>query len=978
MATEKEQNIANINEEKKDVKKENKKKIVTRKLIVLIVLLFFVIASYISIRAEYLNTIEIGKEYESVFVAKIKNKYTVLGTVVFIVYILVYIINRFIKKGLKKFFEEEKKEFPRLPNKSLSIIFALVAGFIAQNTLADKFAVFTNAGVFGQTDNIFGADIGYYMFILPFIQAILIFAIEILIVLMIYIALYYVIVINQFFDGVDGETLRQNTFVKQEFAMLILTVLVICVYIFIGAQNILTGTMLTVGEENSATEIIGAGVADVTIKVWGYRILSFIIAISALFIIRYVKKGNAKKAIISASVVPIYLFCLFVILTVFQVIHVQNNELDNEKQYIGYNIENTKKAYGIDIEQKNIDSYEAITPEEVKDNQNVINNIPVISKEITQKSIAEHQENSVYYTYDNTFLATYELNNQNQLVYITPREILTDSSISYNNKTLKYTHGYSAVVSSAIDSDNDGYAEYILSDFKSDDVMNIQEPRIYFGLETDSTIMTNTKFGNEYDFPITATTNTENVYQGKAGLNLNFWDRLVLGIHQNNLKLAFSSDITENTKIISNRNIIERAKKLLPNILYDENPYLVINDEGRLIWVLDGYTRSNAYPYSQKTIIDIKGYKEEINYIRNSVKILIDAYDGTVKFYITDRNDPIIMTYRNMYPDLFVDEKEMIPADIAEHLIYPEFLYKIQADMINVYHDISEDVLYRADDVWKITTKLSSTSSNVVGIEMEPYYTMLKTKDSKNPTFGLVILYNKLGKQNITSYLVGSVENGKSKLQLYKFNSENNIIGPIQLNNQIEQNEKIASELEVLNKSGVKLIKEMLIIPVNNTLLYVETIYQSMLNEKDAIPTLKKVIVASGNTVAIGDSLEEALNNLFEDDYAVDLEFVDIDNIEALIDSVIKANHNLNESLNANNFEMIGKDVASLQALINQLETARQKELELQKELEKDEKENLTEKDNINNIILENTAVENVVFNSKSKISENIGNTLVE
>ena len=970
MATEKEENIAKIKEEKKDTQKEKKKKIINRKIIVLVVLLFFIIASYISIRAEYLNTIEIGKEYESVFITKIKNKYTVLGTSVFIVYILVYIVNRFIKKGLKKFFEEEKKDFPKLPNKSLSVILALIAGFVAQNTLADKFAIFINAGVFGQTDNIFGADIGYYMFILPFIQAILIYAVEVLIVLMIYIALYYVIVLNQFFDGVDGETLRKNTFVKQELVMLILTIFVMCSYIFIDSQNILTGTMVTVGEGKTATEIIGAGLADVTIKVWGYRILSFIIAISAIFIIKYAKKGNAKKAVISASIVPVYLMSLFIVLTVFQVVHVQNNELDNEKQFIGYNIENTKKAYGIDLEQKSIDSYGAITAEEVKNNKNVINNIPLISKEITQKSIAEHQENSVYYTYDNTFLATYKINNQDQLLYITPREILTDSSISYNNKTLKYTHGYSAVVNSATDSDYDGYTEYILSDFKTDNVMNIKEPRIYFGLETNSTIMTKTKFGKEYDFPITATTNIENVYTGKAGLNLNFWDRLVLGINQKNLKLAFSSDVTEDTKIISNRNIIERAKKLLPNILYDENPYLVISNEGKLIWILDGYTRSNSYPYSQKSVIDIKGYKEEINYIRNSVKILIDAYDGSVKFYITDRNDPIIMTYRNMYPDLFVDEKESIPADIVEHLIYPEFLYKIQANMINVYHDISEDVLYRADDIWQITTKLASTNSKVAGIEMEPYYTILKTKDNKNANFGLVIMYNKLGKQNITSYLVGSVENGKSKLQLYKFNSESNIIGPVQLNNQIEQNEKIASELEVLNKSGVKLIKEMLIIPVNNTLLYVEPIYQSMLNEKDAIPTLKKVIVASGNTVAIGDSLEEALNNLFEDDYAVDLEFIDIDNIDALIDSVIKANRNLNESLNSKDFEVIGKDVASLQALINQLENARQKELEIQKELEK----NNEVEENIHREIPDNTLIENLIVDLNESKLRNVEN----
>ena len=329
------------------------------------------------------------------------------------------------------------------------------------------------------------------------------------------------------------------------------------------------------------------------------------------------------------------------------------------------------------------------------------------------------------------------------------------------------------------------------------------------------------------------------------------------------------------------------------------------------------------------------------------------------------------MTYRNMYPDLFAKEESKIPADIEQHLIYPEFLYQIQADMINIYHDISEDVLYRADDIWQITSKTAATNSSIAGVEMEPYYTMLKTKDRENPTFGLVLTYNKSGKQNITSYLVGSVENGKARLDLYKFNSENNIVGPVQLNNQIEQDEKIASELEVLNTSGVKLTKDMMIIPINNTLLYVEPVYQSMLNEKDAIPTLKKVIVASGNTVAIGDNLEAALNNLFNDEYSVDLEFVDVYNIEALIDSVIKANNNLSSSLDANDFEMIGKDIASLQTLINQLETAREKELELQEKLEKEAEDAEKDAENIDNTVEGNEVVEN-------KTGNVIDNTIVD
>lgn len=948
---------------KAEVKTKEKKKISIKILIVLIALIVFGLVTAISLRSEYLNVLGIGEQYLTVFEQKIENKYTVFGVAFVSIYVFVYILNKFIKRGLKKFFEDEKKEMPKLPNKSLSLILALVGAAIASTMITDKFAIFTNAGLFGQYDPIFGADIGYYMFSLPFIQTLLIFLMEVFIVAIIYTALYYVITLNTFFDGVDVETLKKNTFIKQEIFILVLLAIVFCTYIFVSSQDILTGNMLTIGDE-AKTELTGAGKVDVTIKLWGYRILTFIVAIAVIRLLVYIKKQSFKQSVISVLIVPVYLLGMFMVMIYFQTIHIGNNELDNEKEYIGYNIKNTKTAYGIDIDQQNINKYSAITSNQVSENQDVINNVSLISEEITLNAVTEHQENSGIYSYEHTFLANYEIDGKNKLMYITPRETSNESiTSSYNNRTLKYTHGYSVVASSTVDSDSDGYAEYVLSDFASEEKLNITQPRIYFGLETDSTIMTDTDFGKEYDYPLTASTYEENTYEGKAGLKLGFLDRLVLAISERNYKLVFSSDITENTKIINNRNIIERAKKILPDILYDEEPYLVITDEGRLVWVLDGYTRSDAYPYSQITTINIKGYKENINYIRNSVKILIDAYDGTTKFYITDNSDPIIMTYRNIYPDLFIEEE--LPKDIQKHLVYPEFLYKIQAEMINQYHDISEDTLYRADDIWQITPKASSTNSTVVGVEMEPYYTMLKTSDSKDETLGLFLTYNKYGKQNITSYLVGTVKNGKTKLSLYKFNSESNVPGIMQLNNQIEQDATITKELEDINTSGTRLIKDMIIVPIDNTLLYIEPIYQVMLNDDSQIPVLKKVIVASGNIVAIGDNLSEAISNLFSDAYSVDLEFINLEDIDALVDSVIKANNNLTESLNANDFEMIGKDISSLQAIINQLETARNNELEKEKE----EKALLT---NESADIERTSDIQELTSDSENKLENNI------
>lgn len=964
---------------KTEVKTKEKKKVSIKIVIVLAALIIFAAITGITYRAEYLNYTGIGEKFLSVFEQKVTNKCTVFCVAFIVIYIFIYILNKFIKRGVKKFFEDEKKEMPKLPNKSLSFLLALLGGVVAATMLADKLAIFTNAAQFGQYDPIFRADIGYYMFSLPFIQTLLVYLMEVLLVAIIYTALYYVITLNTYFDGVDIETLKKNTFVKQELFIFVLLAIVFCTYIFINSQNILTGNMLTIGDEAS-TELVGAGKTDVTIKLWGYRILTFVVAIAVIRLLIYIKKQSFKQSVISVLIVPAYLVCMFVVMIYFQTIHVRNNELDNEKEYIGYNIRNTKAAYGIDIDQQNINNYSAITSEQVTNNQEVINNVPLITEDVTLNVVSEHQtDKNSYYTYKNTFLAMYKVNNTDKLMYITPREILNDSTISNDSRTYKYTHGYSVVATSTTDSDADGYAEYILSDFTSQDILNIKEPRIYFGVETDNSIITNTSYGEEYDYPTTPSKNETNIYNGKAGLELGFIDKAILAIYERNYQYVFGN-AGEGSKIINYRNVIERAKKILPDVLYEEEPYLVITDEGKLVWVIDGYTRSNAYPYSQSTTINIKGYKERLNYIRNSVKVLIDTYDGTTEFYITDTSDPIIMTYRNIYPDLFIEDG--LPEDIQNHLVYPKFLYDIQADMINKYHDISEDTLYRADDIWQITPKASTTNSTVVGVEMEPYYTMLKTKDSSTADLGLFLTFNKYGKQNITSYLVGTVKDGKSRLSLYKINSESNVAGIMQLNNQIEQDTTITKQLEDINTSGTRLIKDMIIVPIDNTLLYIEPIYQVMLNADSQIPVLKKVIVASGNSVAIGDTLSKALTNLFSDDYSVDLEFINVEDIDALVDSVIKANNNLKESLDANDFEMIGKDISSLQTIINQLETARKNELEKEKEEAKLlSEENDTDKteealntvDNENIVseeTAENVATENVATSATNSAKE--------
>ena len=922
----------------------------------LVLVYIVIIALYLIIRfrGEYLSILELGSNYVEVFNQNLKYSLMVLLFNFTFIFIHIYITNMFIKRGLKNFFEEDKIEMPKLPNKSIALILASLISVIVEQMLTQKAMLTMNATWFGISDPIFNLDIGYLFFQKPFLEFILYYILILVGVLTVYTFVYYIIAFNVYFDGINKDTLKQNTFVKHFCVNFLLIAFLIASITFISTQNILNEKFINTEIGSETTAIFGAGLTDVIFKVWGYRILAFIIIVASFMAVKYFRNDKRKQAFFTLCAIPTYLVGLFIIMTGFQFLYVNSNELDREKTYIAYNIENTKKAYNINIEEKEMSNSGVITIEQVANNRQIIDNVPIITKDVTLKSLEEYQNVTGYYTYRNTNLAVYPIEERNTLLYISPREIESDNRRTYDSKTYEYTHGYGVILSDAVKADENGNIQYIQKSFdNSDEIINIREPRIYFGMETNSNIIINSKNKKEFDYPKTSSTNAENTYLGNAGLNLNFFDRLILGIKNGDLNLAFNAN--KDAKIITNRNVITRAKTLMPYLLYDKSPYIVIREDGSLVWVLDAYTTSNYYPYSQESIIDVNDLKMKINYIRNSIKVIIDAYNGTMQFYLTDRSDPIAMAYRNMYPDLFKTSEE-IPQDISKHLLYPKFLYDIQANMLARYHNVQTDVLYRNDDTWAIAKISGSRTTAVqkVGSDMESYYTMLKTVDAEEQEMGLVIPYTPINKQKINAYLVGKYNN-QNVLTLYKFRTDDNVLGVMQLDNQIERDEQISQELNKITETGSRLIKNMIVVPVDSTLLYIEPIYQILLNETQ-IPILKKVVVASGNRVAIGDNFEMALNNLLSQQ-SVELEVQNTDTQEGLIDAIIKANNNLEESSNNKDWDLIGKDIGKLQTLIKQLEN-----------LLKDEKK----KKLLNNVISNTIDVEDVDINLVNEIVNQI------
>ena len=943
----------------KNLKRRNR----TRIKLVLLFIVIFACVSYIQLRGSFLEYKELGEQYIHIFYTNIIYRYSIMVINFIIIYFVIYFTNRGIKKGLKPFFEKEGKTMPKLLNKSLALVISTIVSIVVATILVQKIMLFMNSTSFGIQDNVFNLDISYYVFQKPVIEAIVFYITIFFIGLSIYTALYYVIIFNRFFDGIDGKMLKQSLFIKKITRNIMCIAIGIAILTVLNIQNVMFGKILSI---NNDIDIIGAGITETTIKLWGYVIFAFVIIICAYKALKFFKQGKTNKVIKNLIIIPGYLVILFFAMLLFDLVFVNSNELDKEKDYIAENINNTKNAYNINIEESNLENSGTITNEEVEENSNIINNIPIISKDAVLKTLEDSQTETGYFSYPNANLAKYEIDGKEQLVYVAPREI-KNSGRTYNNKTYEYTHGMGEIIVSATESTETGTIQYIQKEVTgNDEKIAINQPQIYFGLETDGIVATNAKNKQEYDYTDENGQDKISNYEGNAGLRLGFLDKLILGITKGDLNLAFSKEITNNSKIIINRNVIERAKKALPYLIYDENPYTVVTDNGRILWVLDAYTVSSNYPYSQYTSIEHDGIKENINYIRNSIKVLIDAYDGTISYYITDRTDPIAMAYRNIYNTLFADLDEEISEDIAEQFVYPQFLYNVQAEILKIYHNVKPEVLYRADDLWDIVKYNSVRSTKSTGTYMEPYYTMVQTE--QEPKLGLIQIYTPNEKQNIISYLVGSTQGSTNQLKLYKFSEDSNILSAMQLDKQMEEDEVIAKELDDLNITGTRLTKRMLIIPIKDTLLYVEPIYQTMLNESE-IPILKKVVVASGNKVAIGENLTNALENLLSQN-AVDIEVENTEDIESLIESIIKANQNLIDSNNNNDWEMMGRDVKRLQELITSLEKLKAEEDK--KKEETDQIDNQTDTINTINTYMYNSIESKNTSNNNTNNIKNI------
>lgn len=751
-----------------------------------------------------------------------------------------------------------------------NIIISFIISYFTASNYWYRILQFSNAIDFNVKDPIFNKDVSFYVFRLPLIQSIY-GAIMAFLILLIIVTLITYIIMN-IKDRIGNKRLKSIKAIKSEltsFAGKQLAILSALILIMVSIGYILKAYYLVYSPRGVA---FGASYTDVKVSLVFYRVISIVSIICAIIVFFSVLKSKVKPIIISIISIVIIIVLENVTSIAVQQFVVKSNELDFEKKYIKYNIDYTRKAFNIEnVNEKYFEVKNDLTKEDLKNNKDIINNIKLNSFEPSLEFYNQVQVIRYYYNFNDIDVDRYNINGKYSQVFVAPREINSDEiqPDTWLNKHLVYTHGYGIVMSKVNSVTPEGQPDFVMKDIPTENNTDIElkNPRIYFGESTNYYAVVNT-YQKEFDYP-KGGENQTNTYDGTAGIRMSIPNRFLFALHERNIKFLLSNDINSESKILINRNILKRVEKIAPFLHYDKDPYVVVKD-GRLFWIIDGYTTTNKYPFSENY--------NGVNYIRNSVKVVIDAFNGDTNFYIVDKNDPIINSYSKIFKGLFKDG-ESLPKEIKEHFRYPEEIFNIQCQVLEKYHMTDPVVFYNGEDLWQI----SKNRKDVEGKRQlnETSYVITRLPDEKKEEMLLLEYFNMRNKENMVGLLGARMdENNYGKLVLYKFPPKKTVYSPFLFKNKLNQDPVISKEISLWNTEGSKVnYGDTVIIPIKNSLLYIEPLYLRA-NGKNSIPEMKRVIVCYGEKIVIAENIEKALEDIFNyDEKNVGKETGTIDNI---------------------------------------------------------------------------------------------------
>jgi uncharacterized protein len=546
---------------------------------------------------------------------------------------------------------------------------------------------------------------------------------------------------------------------------------------------------------------------------------------------------------------------------------VKPNELVREKPYIVFNTELTRQAYGLNrVAQREFPAETTVEAADAANNQATLQNIRLWDWRALQDTLRQIQEIRTYYDFPDIDIDRYNIDGTTREVMLAARELnvdkLPESSQNWINEKLIYTHGYGITMNPVNGFTPEGLPTLILSNMPVQSTvrgLNVTRPEIYFGEMTNTDVYVKTR-QKEFNYPQGESNNLTS-YEGSGGIVIGgFLRRMIIALDQDDLaKLPFSDDVNSDSRLLMRRNIRERVSTLAPFLTYDPDAYIVLGDDGRLSWIMDAFTTSDSYPYSTHYQLG----NNPINYMRNSVKVVIDAYDGTTTFYVFDPEDPIVAAYRRIFPSLFKDASEM-PPGLRKHVRYPELLLKLQAEVYSLYHMTDPEAFYNREDLWTVATEVGmSEGGQQTTQEIQPNYVLMKLPGETGEEFVGILPFTPANRNNLIGWIAGRSDGSQyGSSVVYNFPKTKLVDGPLQIEARIDQNAQLSGQLTLWNQQGSHVRRgALLVIPTGRALLYAEPIYLQA--ERSPMPELRLVVLALQDRLAYGPTFESAMASLF-------------------------------------------------------------------------------------------------------------------
>ena len=742
----------------------------------------------------------------------------------------------------------------------IAVLFGLFFG-LAMKGSWQTFALCLNQASAPTPDPIFNKPLGFYLFSLPVYDLISSWLITLAFVVLCASIVYTLLSVPQKLLKTAGRASAKISFSAVSIALAAFLVLL--------AWRTYLSRFPYLWEDHQTFS--GVTFVEARYLLPGLYLVSIALLIAAVISLvnAFTKRGLRLLLLALSLPVAIYVVGVFIVPAYVTSFIVKPNELGRETPYIEQNIAATRRAFGLEqLELREFQAENSVEALDLNANRPTLDNIRLWDWHALQDTLKQIQAIRTYYDFPDVDVDRYRVDGIRQMM-VAAREIdvkkLPEASRNWINEKLIYTHGYGVTMNTANGFTPEGMPRFVLSNMpieSSSQDIKVTRPEIYYGQETNTDVYVKTR-QKEFDFP-QGETNTYTSYQGSGGIQIGGRARrMLLAWALGDLsKLPFSDDVNSESRVLIHRNIRDIVNGVAPFLTYDNDPYIVVNSEGRLFWMLDAFTESATYPYSRHHDVG----QNTVNYIRNSVKVVIDAYNGTAHFYVFDSQDPLIATYRAIFPTLFRDASQM-PADLRAHVRYPETLIKAQGEVYGLYHTQSAKVFFQREDVWNVAQQVGLDDQNRKQVQpIEPYFVLMQLPgEQTHNEFVLILPFTPAGRNNMIGWMAGRCDGEHyGKLLIYNFPKSRLIDGPLQIEARIDQNSQLSSQFTLWNQQGSHVLRgHLLVIPIGRSLLYVEPVYLKA--ESSPMPELRLVVLATQDRLGYGPTFDQAMTSLFGD-----------------------------------------------------------------------------------------------------------------